>query len=327
MEGKRKLRNIERIILSKLEINARAPFSKFRKSIKKSQQQVSYTVNTLKERGIIDGFYTLIDYSKFNVLQFRVYFKVSYINEKKLEELIDFLVREKHTAWVAACGGRYDLICTFFALNPSQFNKAIKSVVEKFSEQINNYTVLTTIVMRIFGRKYLLKKKEISSQIIGGDREPENMDGIDMALLNEIAEDARKNSVTVGNILELSPKTVINRIKALKDKKVIRGFKPLLNLRKVGYHSNILVIKYHNISSEIEDKLVAYLKIHPNVVSVIKTLGEWDLEIEMESEDETELRKVEREIRQKFALLIQEIETIPLYQNYKKNFFPRFLIE
>ena len=88
-----------------------------------------------------------------------------------------------------------------------------------------------------------------------------------------------------------------------------------------------MIIKYHNVSSEVENELVDYLKTHPNIVGVVKTLGEWDLEIEIEADNEKELRRIEMKIRQEFALLIQQIESIPLYRSYKKNFFPRFLIE
>jgi len=322
------MKKIEKLVLSNLELDARVHFSKFGKKIKKSQQQISYTVNSLKNKGIIQNFHTLVDYSKLKTLHFRVYFKVSYVNEKKLEELIDYLVKEPHTSWVAACGGRHDLICTFLALNPSQFNKILKSVMERFPEQISNYTVVTSIVMRLFGRKYLFKKTAIPSQIIlGGDREPEEIDEMDMKILEGLAEKARKNSVFIGNELGLSSKTVINRIKRLKERKIIRGFKPLFDFGRFGYNSTLLVIKYHNVSSELENELVSYLKAHPNVISVVKTLGEWDIEIEMESGNKKELRKAEREIRQKFALLIQQIESVPLYKTYKKNYFPRFLVE
>ncbi len=328
MANKNRIRNVERLILGRLELNSRMPFSRFGKKIKKSQQQISYTVNSLKEREIIQNFYTLIDYSKLNILHFRTYFKVSYLNEKKLKELIDYLIKESHTSWVASCGGRYDLICTFFALNPSQFNKTLRNIMQKFPEQIQNYTVLTTIVIRNFGRKYLFKNPLMLSQVIvGGDRQPEEIDDIDMNILNEIAEDARKNSVEICNKLDLTPKTIINRIRNLQQRNIIRSFKPLLNLRKVGYYSTLLIIKYHNVSFELENELIDYLRVNLHVVGAVKTLGEWDLEIEIEADNERELRKVEMKIRQEFALLIQQIESIPLYQSYKKNFFPRFLIE
>jgi DNA-binding Lrp family transcriptional regulator len=326
--GVNELKSVERSILRELELNSRTSFSSFGKKIRKSQQQISYTVNSLKDAGVIQNFYTTIDYSRLNVLQFRVYFKVNYIGENELKELIDYLVEDPYTAWICSCGGRYDLICTFFALNPSKFNKTLRNVMQKFPNQIKNYTILTTIVMRKFGRKYLFKNPSIlPARVIGGDREPGEVDEIDMLILDKLSVDARKSCVDLSNELKITPKTVINRIKKLQKNKIIRGFSPLLDLRKKGMISTFLVIRYHNISSEVEEGLINYLKVHKNVINVVKTLGEWDVEIEIETNDWKELRRIEMEIRQKFALLIQQIESIPFYKSYKKNFFPKFLVE
>jgi len=327
MENKNKLKSIEKLILSRLELDSRIPFSRFKGKIRKSQQRISYTVNSLVEKSIIQKFYTIIDYSKLDVLSFRVYFRVSYISEEKYKELINYLVSEPHTSWIATCGGRYDLICTFFTSNPSQFNKTLKSIIEKFPEQLQNYLVLTTIVIRRFGRKYLFRDYLPHEIIFGGDKEPEEIDEIDMRILSELSEDARKSSVKISEMLSLTPKTIIERIKKLQNREIILGFKPLLNPRKIGYNSTLLLIKYHNISSKLENKLINFLKIHTNVIGVVKTIGEWDIEIEIETKDSVELRKVEMEIRQRFVSLIQHIESIPLYKSYKKNFFPKFLIE
>jgi len=279
------------------------------------------------DKKIIQNFYTIIDYSKLNVLNFRVYFKVSYINDTKFKSLLDHLKKDPHTSWVTTCGGRYDLIATFFATNPSQFNKALREIMEKFPEQLQNYSVLTTIVNREFGRKYLFRDSSVLKQVIvGGDREPEPIDNTDMQILHMLAEDARRNSVSISTKINLTPKAIIGRIKQLYKRKIIRSFKPLIDLEKIGYTSNLLLIRYHNVSVKLENELIEYLKFHPNVTSIVKTLGEWDIEIKIDTKDTTEFRKVEREIRQKFSLLIQQIESINLETTQKHNYFPKFLI-
>ncbi|MBU0536714.1 MAG: Lrp/AsnC family transcriptional regulator [Nanoarchaeota archaeon] len=328
MKPKTGLRKAEKLILSRLELDSRVPFSRFARKIGKSQQVISYTVTSMIERKVIRKFYTIIDYSKLDILNFRVYFKVSYINKEKIEELVEFLVSETHTSWIATCGGRYDIICTFMALNPSQFNKTLRNIMQRFPEQLQNYIVLTTVVNRIFGRKYLFKNASIIPEIIvGGDRRPEKIDALDMEILDEIAEDARKNSVAISSKVDLTSKSVIERIKKLQERLIIRGFRPLLDLRKMGYLSNILLIKYHNISVDMETDLIEFLKAHPNIASIVKTLGEWDIEIYLETPDQEGFRKVEMEIRQRFAALIQEIESVPLYKTHKVNYFPKFLIK
>ncbi len=329
MTEKNKLTNTEESILRQLEIDARIPFSKIGKKTRMSQQRISYAIDALIKKNIIEAFYTLIDYSRLNVINFRVYFKVNYTTQDEFEQLINYLKQEPSTSWIATCGGKYDLICTFFAQNPSSFNKTLKEIMGQFPNQLQNYTVLTTIVKRNFGRKYLFTTpsnlpKEI---IVGGDREPEELDNTDLMILNLIAENARTSAVEIGNKLQLTAKTVIKRIKKLVKREFIKGFKPALNVRETDYMSFILTIKSHNVVPEIEDKLIHYLKMHPNVVEVVKTLGEWDLEIQIEVKSWYIYRKIVIEIREKFKSLIQEIESIPIYKNYHKiNYFPGFLL-
>ncbi|MBW2988756.1 Lrp/AsnC family transcriptional regulator [Candidatus Woesearchaeota archaeon] len=329
MEKKYRLTPTEQSVIRQLEKNSRYPFSKIGKRSRMSQQRVSYTVESLIRKKIIERFYALIDYSKFDVLHFRVYFKVSYTNEQDFKELVRYLKDDPSTSWVSGCGGRYDLICTFFAMNPSSFNKALKGILREFPNQLDNYTILTSIVLIHFGRKYLFSSSAPTppQEIIGGDRKPELIQAIDLEILSLIAENARMAAVEIGNKLGLTAKTVIKRINDLVERKIIRGFRPSLDISKTEKSAFIIAIKTHNVIPEIEDKLVDYLRVHPNVVAVVKTLGEWDLEIQIEVSALQIYRKIELEIRQRFKSLIRSIERIPLYgESYKLNFFPGFLL-
>ena len=323
------LKKVEKTILSSLDVNSRMSFSLIGKDIRKSQQQVSYTVKSLKEKEILNEFFTVIDYSKinYNILLFRVYFKVIYTKEQTYEKLIEFLKNDPYTGKIEECWGDYDLITTFFARNVSQFNKHIREIMEKFPKHLQNYSVLTTVVHRLFGRKYLNPKVLSKELFVGGDRIPINIEPIDLKILNMMSQDARINSVEVANKLNVTPKTVINRIKRLEKEEIILGYKPCLNLRKAEYYANLLLVKYHNVTSEMEDSFIKYLKAHPNVISVVKTLGEWDVEIKVEVEDYNEVRKIEREIRETYGTMIKTIQNMPTYKTFKNNYFPSFLLQ
>ncbi len=323
-----KLKKTEISVLRELEINSRIAFSKIGKKTRMSQQRVSYIVNSLKKRGIIKGFYTGIDYSKLNLIGFRVYFRINYMSEKRFDKLLEFFESHPNTYWVKTCSGRYDLICTFLASNVSLFNKILRSIMEEFPKQLQNYTILTTIVIRLFGKKYLFKDMSKTPQMmIGGDKEPEKLNNIDIKLLKKLSEDARTSSVKLSQELELTPKTIINRIKELKKRNIIKGFRMLVDPREINRTAIILLIKYHNVSTKLENNLVNYLKMHPYVTSLVKTLGEWDIEIMIETEDMIQFKKVEREIRSKFGLLIQNIESLQLEKTYKMTYFPKFLLD
>lgn len=323
-----KLKKSERSVLRLLEQDGRMSFSLIGKKTRMSQQRVSYTVSSLIKREVIHNFFPLIDYSKFGLIGFRVYFRINYINENKFNELIDFFVNNEHTYWVKRCSGRYDLIVTFLASNVSQFNKILRSSMEKFPQQLQSHNVLTNIVIRFFGRKYLIGRSgKITQKIIGGDREVEKVDEIDIKLLSGLANNARMSSVKLAEITGVTPKTVINRIENLKRRKILKGFGILVDPKDIGGVSHILLIKYHNISLKLENDLINFLRYHPNVTSLVKTLGEWDVEITLENKNLVEFRKVEMEIRQKFGLLIQNVESALLERTYKMSYFPKFLLE
>jgi DNA-binding Lrp family transcriptional regulator len=320
----------EKAILRQLELNARMPFSKIGKRLRMSQQRVSYAVDTMIKKNIIETFYTLIDYSKFDIMNFRVYFRVNYTTQEEFDKLIQYLKAEPSTSWIANCGGRYDLICTFLAFNPSRFNKTLKNIMRNFPAQLENYTILTTIVSRSLGRKYLFSKLRTfpPQAVIGGDRKPVEVKEPDLKILSLLAENARLSAVEIARQLDLTPKTVIERIKKLHQRQIIVSFKPALNTRQIDNVTFLLAIKEHNVVPEIEDQLIDYLKFHPNVVNVVKTLGEWDMEIQIEVENWDTFRSTVREIRQKFKSLIQNTENIPIYKTYHKiNYFPGFLLE
>ncbi|MBR9692325.1 Lrp/AsnC family transcriptional regulator [Candidatus Woesearchaeota archaeon] len=322
------LRPVEKRVLAQLELDARTPFSAIGKRLRKSQQQVSYTVNALVEKGAIQSFYSVIDYTRLDLMHFRVYFRVTYVSEEKFEELVSYLIHDTHTCWISTCGGSYDLICTFLSPNPSKFNKILRAVMERFPDQLGNYSVLTTVVNRHVGRKYLFHNHApVKLIIFGGDRIPMLVDELDLRLLDLVSTDARRSAVRMAAELGVTPKTVIGRLKRLQERQIILGFKPLLDPERIGYTANLLLVRYHNISAEMEKKLTGFLKEHPNVVSAVKTLGEWDLEIEIEVDEPRKLRAIEIEIRQRFATLIQGIESVPLYHCFKKEYFPRYILE
>lgn len=320
----KKLRTAEQVVLRALERNARGKLSTVGKRHRLSQQQLSYTLSALQRKGILQSLYTIIDYRKLDVLNFRVYFRLNYFGEAKTKQLIAALAREEHTSFIATCGGRYDLICTFLAENPSRFNKTLRTVIAQHSEHVQSYTVLTTVVNRHFSRKYLLQDHP-TEELFGGDRTGEALDATDHRILSLLATEARQSSVAIAGQLQVTPKTVINRIRGLERRKVIRCYRPHIDMELLGGALSLLTITYRNTSAEAQDELVRALKVHARVVWLTKTFGEWDVEVAVETESEQQLRRLERELRERFADLIQTMERIPIYQVHKLSYYPSFL--
>ena len=125
----------------------------------------------------------------------------------------------------------------------------------------------------------------------------------------------------------VSMQTARSVFNQLQKKKIIRGFKYLVNTNKLGIQKFRLFLRLHNISQEKEKELTDYLFKTPEVVQLHKTVGDWDLEIDIESFDKARIRYIIVEMREAYSSIIQSFNSIEYYQSYKKSYLPRYLFQ
>jgi len=315
-------------LLYELEQDSRQSSSQIAKKIKTSQQVISYRLQQLQKEKIISEFYTIINFAKLGYSSYRTMFRLGKITDQGYNELIQFFKNHQNVLWLVECGGKWDLIVNILAKNPIQYNQFLSEIRNKFKEIIQDCELLLTIEGIYLGRDYLLEKvREIKkSPYFGKEILTEKLDDLDLQILNIFAENARLNSVKIGAKLKVSNNTIILRMKELKKKGIIQGFKPLIHLEKVGYQGYKALIKLNPITEEKERILYSQLNLNKNIVGILRMIGQWNLEIEFEVESREEMLKISREIRTKFKEFIKEFEVLPLFHEYKYNFFPGDLL-
>ncbi len=104
---------------------------------------------------------------------------------------------------------------------------------------------------------------------------PEKVDTLDIKVLIELQEDARKSLREMAEKLGVAEGTVYNRINKLKKLGVIEKFIPIVNYSKLGFD----LIAVIGITAEGEhllqiEKLIAK---EPNVTAVYDVTGEFDI--------------------------------------------------
>ena len=111
------------------------------------------------------------------------------------------------------------------------------------------------------------------------------MDKIDLAIIENLTEDARKSFRKIAKELDISPDTVINRYTALHRKGVIRGSTIVIDPTKIGYQAlAIFVIEIshaHVVAGQttpVDSSLVLKKIIQmPNIIVATKSIGDHDL--------------------------------------------------
>lgn len=322
------LDKIDLKLLQVLEEDAHQTLSQIAKKLKTSQQVVSYRLKSLEKRSVIGGYYTIINLTKLGYTNYRVMFRLSNINVEKHKEIISHLLGHPNVLWLVECGGRWDLLVNFTARNVIHFNKILQNFKNNFPEQIQNYDILTTLEVIYFGRDYFTKKiREVKHlPYFGRGEEISIPDKINLQILNLISENARMTSVEISQKINVSPNTVILRLREMKKSGLIQGFKPLIHLENTPFSGYKALVKFQNITEHKEKEIINYLKTNVKVVAIIKLIGLWDFEIEFEVETKEQMLELTREFRDHFKDVIKEVEVIPLFHEHKYNFFPRDLL-
>ena len=70
-----------------------------------------------------------------------------------------------------------------------------------------------------------------------------------------------------------------------------------------------------------------YLLKLKEVVQVNKTIGDWNMEIDVESLDKSRIKHIISQLREDFKDLISYFNLTEFYQYYERAFLPRYLFE
>jgi len=323
------LDDIDLRILGELEIDARQTLTQIATSLNLSRQLLRYRFRRLEKMQIITGYITLINFTMLGYSHYRTMIRFSNITPQIQVEILDYLMKHPNVEWLRACGGRWDLIVNFIARNVIQCNYFITELHNRFPQQIQNYDVLVTIEVIDFGRDYFFGQKRKHKDIYYFGREYRSIefDEIDIQILHLISENARISYINISDKIGLKSNTVIKRIEKMKQKGLIRGFKPIINFENMPHSAFKALIKFHNVTEKDKDDIIDYLKLNANVIAIIKLIGLWEFEIEFEYESRERAAQFTRDFRDKYRNVIHTFEVIPLFKEYRFNFFPGDLLE
>ncbi|MFB6166805.1 MAG: Lrp/AsnC family transcriptional regulator [Candidatus Nanohaloarchaea archaeon] len=323
--GGMEVKDSYRGILHQLEIDSRKSYTDIGKETGSSQQTVSYAVDRMEEEGIIRSYYPMFDYTKFGYSGYLTLFRVNTFSRERMEDIVGTLRDNEMTAWVSRLAGGWDLLVFFLAPNASYFNKEFKELVAKHPEQLRTYSILTSVVIHDMERSYLKpggEELEKEDTIIGGDRDVFELEEGLQETCRVLNQDPTRSSVGMGEELGVTAKTVLDRIDSLEDRKLVKGYRPLLGLPELGASATLLFVSYTNRDVEKEDDLVDYCRSHPNATLLMKTFGDWDVMIRIEAETREENQDVIHSLRERFEDVILDYTTLEVREDLEKRYLP-----
>jgi DNA-binding Lrp family transcriptional regulator len=308
-------------ILYELDLNARQSSASIGRKVGLSKDLVNRRIRRLINRGIVRYFYTIIDATRLGYLSCRLFIKFQYDNPEKEKEIVDFFVSNPYTWWVPSIEGQVDLAVILWARNTYEFYDILGGVLKKYKPFIKEYTPGIYARFHQYKRAYLLNiKKDYSEPILSCFREKTDFDDIDIDLLKIISNNARKPTVEIAKMLNLTPITVTKKIKNLIDNKIIQGFRAAIDLKKIGYRWYKILLDLEDITTRYQ--ILQYAQGHPNIIYAYEVLGGHDIELEVEVENHEKLREILTDLRNRFSNGIRYYEHFLFYEEHKLAYMP-----
>ena len=147
------------------------------------------------------------------------------------------------------------------------------------------------------------------------------LDNKDKEILEQLQKNCRQTIVEIAKATKLPRDVVVYRIKKLEKEGVIKQHHTILDHEKLGFPLYVYVmISTYNLKPEDESKFINYLKAHKNLIYVAKNSGKYDFSIGVCAKTYKGFDEILRQIRQKFADSIKDIEVLPVIEEYKFDY-------
>ena len=308
----------DRKILALLDTDARLPVSVIAKRVGLSREVVNYRINQLEKKGIIEGYYTVLDVSKLGLMYCRVFLKYRHMSKEKEKELLDYCRKNKKITWIAVGDGRWDITLVLVVKSLSEIEKTCDELNSLFGLYIQDPYASIAFKIYHLPHNYLHNSRETKEAVLGqtnayDENELPKIDKTDIELLNALSENASESLVSLAKKLSTTPKLINYRMKKLIKEKVILSFRAKINTRLLGYSHYKIFLNLQKLSEANLNRIIAYLKNSPNVIYITKPMGTYNLEFEIMLKGTNELYEFMRELSFNFSDIIVNHETILYY--------------
>lgn len=313
----------DRKILFELDFNARIPYTQLAKKVGLSKQGAEYKVNNLIKKGVIKGFYPVINVPKLGYIYCRLLITLQNVTPHKFQEIVHHLEQHHKVFWLFKMQGVYDLLIVIWAKSITEIRQFGDELDYQFGPHIKRKTeTIATDVIHLQHR-YLLGNKESKEIHIKETPERIEIDSIDQTILRSLCQNGRIPLVEIASQVKESAKVVAYRIKKMEQQKLIEGYRPILDHNLMGYTYYKVFITLHNQNKEAVTKLKQHLKMNPLVIYLVEGIGiPGDIDLELMARSNQELFQFIDELKFTFPALIGEYQTVLFVETLKVRYLP-----
>lgn len=289
-----------------------------------SKQSVRYTITQLEDAGVIQSYYTAVNFAALGLLQYRTYLQLRTFSVSKQREVLDSFENLDSVCWVGKYLGDWDIQIAFLADSFIHLSWLLRDLQDSILSLCARHTHAQTVYSYFFSRDYLVGSRQGSRQVTARvpDVQQGAIDFLDARILHELASNCRISFKELGERVESNPKVVRTRVRRLERQKIIQHYRISIDLVPLSVQQYKVKIFLEECPVQREEQLYAYCTTFLEVMSMSQFLGAWQLDLDLEVPNRNQLRKFVEGLREKFSDVIRDLEILEGLYCHKINYFP-----
>jgi len=319
-----KLDTKDKKILYQLTINSRQSYNQIAKKVGITKDVVAYRVKKLQDKGIIYNFFAQVNPDALGFATIRFFYNYRFINPTKKKEIIDYMTSSQNTWAVSSTEGNYNLQVNMF-IEIQKYEKFINfydNIQIKFREYFDNQigTILTRGTVYnlsfYFDNNTNPKKNKLKSEF-----KKIKIDIEDLKILQILSQNSRIPTIEISKQLNLSSKTIKNRIQKLVKANYIKEFTIFIDWSKIQLRPFFLEINLKNYNQKYD--IINYIKQNPYLNAIEESIGHnIDLNFWFILKNVQQLQNIIDDLSEKFPESIQNFKYCSYIKWHKWNHMP-----
>ncbi len=321
---KAKLDVKDKKILSIFSANSRMPLTQLSKKVSLSRDAVNYRIKNYEKNGVIQGYRTMVNMSKFGYKSNHLFIKLNNPTKEIEQAIVHKLIETSCVRAIIKFSGAYDFEIAFIAKDVEELDKTLTKLDTICSDYLQDRELLmisNTFIAETFPKSFSEYKiqKDFKKKL------NQKIDKKDIEILKIISENALLPLYEIAEKVRLSADAVNYRIKNMISSDVIIKFIPVINYTSLDYNLHTILLNINGLNEEKEKILKGFLSADKNTLWAVKTIGRYNVLIYLLVKNIEDLQDTVMKLRSLFPKQINHYETLIAYEEYKYIYFPKDL--
>ncbi len=307
--------------------NAKLPIRQLAKMIGVSREVAQYRIKRLKQKGIVKRVVAKIDMTRFYQNAYAMFLRFSKLDEQFLKEAIEFFAANPYIMWVSALSGEYDIGTSFLTRTPNDLGLFMQTMERQFGKNLKEYDLFPyeAEYKNTFRGAFLTKTATLSEALIK-DFTPQKLiaelDDKDRTILYALSKDAELTNAQLGGLVELSEEAVRLRIKNYEKTGIIKGYRGLVDLTRLGLSLYYIFLRFDNMSTAQEKTFETYVHMNPHIYYCAKIIGKYNVQASVWANSPTHFQAILADIRNTFTENLSSFRSQLMFAENQNTYFP-----